>query len=649
MPTIAVEIPLTYTLLFDDVAEWLDISEYVQSFNTKAGRQHELDQIQATTLTMTLTNRTATFAPWTPYNASPITDATFPYPLVPMVPIKITATWHSVTYPIFYGYINSVNEIDPDAVNSDVTLQATDLLGWLAQVSLNSSGCANSLGGESTANGLYENAVLYDSPAAYWILGPEWTKDYSGNEHTLLADDYGLTPGMPDNVGYGYQGPILYDTSTAVSLGDGSSSPNPQGYFWCDLGGTNNALEFWTQVPAKATGMNRDQHAYIYEAMDTSAALVADFATPQLIWQTMSGSVVTASVGAPCTFNDGKWHHIVAGEFGIYCDAASVGPGITEIAASVVFGGYYNNTTASAYWQPSYPGLLGQMAVYSVRPDITGHYNAGSYFSKIETSYARIVDCLTVAGVTDPSLLPPSLPASVSCVDLQPETSPVTGTSAFSYMTSIQQTEDGLLFVSPTGRVTFYDRDYIISNPSPVVAFTDMAAASVDGVINCNYEPKPQIVRDDEDVWPIISVTRQNGNPQVAADPGGVVQFGQRVGPTGGLTGLLFATAAGDNPDQASADLAAWLLQRYKASQVRVMSVDLASTANGGANLPYMLGLGLWDVVHFVRANAPGTGLPHTAVFAQDNVIEAIGHTVTMPDKWVTNYVLSPYELLNSL
>ena len=74
MPTIAVEIPLTYTLLFDDVAEWLDISEYVQSFNTKAGRQHELDQIQATTLTMTLTNRTATFAPWTPYNASPITD-----------------------------------------------------------------------------------------------------------------------------------------------------------------------------------------------------------------------------------------------------------------------------------------------------------------------------------------------------------------------------------------------------------------------------------------------------------------------------------------------------------------------------------------------------------------------------------------------
>ena len=688
MPTIGASV--SYTPLYDsdwfDVTSptpvystpiWVDISQYVQSFSTTSGRQHELDQIQAGTLTMDLDNRTGLFNPWA---ASP---------MVPMTLISVEATWDAVTYPIFYGFVNSVAEVDPDFTNSDVTVDANDLFAFLALQLLDSSGVTGSystytFGGIDAANGLYENLVFYQGVTSYYLFGQdEWWIDFSGNNYA--AGSAPLSASIPSTITTGGQGPILYVTAKSVSLGDNSSSANPSGYIFLPQdavsGDASWTIEFWTQCPVKsikpgntAASIPANQVYMYYASSDdgsNTAAIVGDLVAQTVSW--VSGS---ASVAAPFAFNDGNWHYIAVGgsdrtdgEITIHIDGVQRGSGsssgdinpyisnsfvgttvLGDVTGIVFIGGWYNTLTGN--WEPAYPGSIAQWAFYpNVLSDTTTltHYTIGSYFGTEVYSGERITQCFTVAGGS--STFIPSTVATGTQL-LQSETSPVTGTSPFDYMVSVQQTESGLLFMAPNGDLTFYDRNYVTDNAGsgPVVGFTDLAASvvidptteSMFEVTNCNYEPNPKIVRDDLDLWPSISVTRQNGITQVARDEAAILQYGNRVGPTGGLNGMLFAAASVGAPDYYSRVLAQWLLSQFHTSIPRVAEVKLASTSNQGRNFPYMLGLQLWQQIYFARHYAPEA--PH---FDQDSVIEYIAHDVTV-DKWVTTYALSPYELLAS-
>ena len=124
LPTLSVQIAFNPTNIQSLTQTWTDVTTYVRDFQTRLGRQHFLDRVEAGTLTLGVSNRNGFFL-----NGS--VNGTG-YVIQPRLPIQVTATWSGTTYPVFYGVIDSVDEKIIDQLNSDLTIHATDLLKFLS-------------------------------------------------------------------------------------------------------------------------------------------------------------------------------------------------------------------------------------------------------------------------------------------------------------------------------------------------------------------------------------------------------------------------------------------------------------------------------------------------------------------------------------
>ena len=126
LPTLLVEIAFNPANIQTIPATgWTDVTPYVRDLQTRQGRQHFLDRVEAGTLNINVSNRNGFFLNGS-VNAST-------YVIQPRIPIRVTATWQSnPPSPIFYGIIDSVDEKITDQLNSDLTIQATDLLKFLS-------------------------------------------------------------------------------------------------------------------------------------------------------------------------------------------------------------------------------------------------------------------------------------------------------------------------------------------------------------------------------------------------------------------------------------------------------------------------------------------------------------------------------------
>lgn len=112
---------------------WTDISSYVRRLSINRGRGHDLDRIGASTATLQLDNTTGRFDP------TYVTGAYYPN-VVPMVPIRVVATYATVNYPLFYGFVTEWPlqwTLDEDAL---VNAAATD---GIMLLNLTNSGTAN--------------------------------------------------------------------------------------------------------------------------------------------------------------------------------------------------------------------------------------------------------------------------------------------------------------------------------------------------------------------------------------------------------------------------------------------------------------------------------------------------------------------------
>jgi hypothetical protein len=76
---------------------------------------------------------------------------------------------------------------------------------------------------------------------------------------------------------------------------------------------------------------------------------------------------------------------------------------------------------------------------------------------------------------------------------------------------------------------------------------------------------------------------------------------------------------------------------------MRIESMTLNSYADGGVNMPQILGRGLYD-----RVTVEYQGQVSGPKFSQDSVIESISHSVTISSGpvWSNVFALSPYEIL---
>ena len=106
---------------FDASQSFTDISSYVREFTTKRGRQNELGQFVGGTLSLLLSNADNRFNPnntSSPYydSANSITK------IQPYKTVRITATYDSTDYVIFFGFLDTIPVKYP-AIGSDSVVE----------------------------------------------------------------------------------------------------------------------------------------------------------------------------------------------------------------------------------------------------------------------------------------------------------------------------------------------------------------------------------------------------------------------------------------------------------------------------------------------------------------------------------------------
>ena len=132
-------------VLGDAAAVIVDVSNQVNRIETNRGRTALSDQFQTGTLTLRIVDQNGDFNPQ---------NVTGPYAglLTPMKKVQIIATFNTITYPIFSGFITSYVTTYPGESGEDVaitTIQAVDAfrLAQLAQISTVTGATAGDLAG----------------------------------------------------------------------------------------------------------------------------------------------------------------------------------------------------------------------------------------------------------------------------------------------------------------------------------------------------------------------------------------------------------------------------------------------------------------------------------------------------------------------
>ena len=140
---------LDTNILADAVSVIVDVSDQVDYITTKRGRQAEADQFQTGTLTMRIVDQNGDF------NSQNVNS---PYYLLlsPMRKVSITATYASVTYPVFSGFITSYTTTTPqnatDVVYTTITAVDAFRLAQNAQISTVTGTSAGQLSGARINN-----------------------------------------------------------------------------------------------------------------------------------------------------------------------------------------------------------------------------------------------------------------------------------------------------------------------------------------------------------------------------------------------------------------------------------------------------------------------------------------------------------------
>jgi hypothetical protein len=160
-------------ILADAASVIVDVSNVVDSIETKRGRNAQADQFQTGTLTMRIVDQNGDFNPQNP--AGPYYNL-----LTPMRKVQITATYGATTYPIFAGFITSYTTTTPknanDVVYSTITAVDAFRLAQNAQVSTVPGTSAGQLSGARI------NALL---DAIDW---PASMRDVDAGLTTMQAD-----------------------------------------------------------------------------------------------------------------------------------------------------------------------------------------------------------------------------------------------------------------------------------------------------------------------------------------------------------------------------------------------------------------------------------------------------------------------------
>ncbi|HEY8743113.1 MAG TPA: hypothetical protein VIU62_08450, partial [Chloroflexota bacterium] len=226
----------------------------IRSISTTRGRQQENALIQTGMATVVLDNADGRFSP--DNTASPYA----PNVIAGRV-IRISAVYQGVTYPMFVGWIESIQPVDNGEMDSDVSITAHDWLGKANRTIINSTFPAQDEGQRIAAcmNMLNDNGF-----PRVLDLGPD----------TLVAQSFASAVGLA-------QGPLV--KPTLVASGSGSAL----------LAGTHSVSYSWVSGSGQQTITSPVENIIITAGQNivvTLPALPADFLNSNIYLSLAAGS-----------------------------------------------------------------------------------------------------------------------------------------------------------------------------------------------------------------------------------------------------------------------------------------------------------------------------------------------------------------------
>jgi hypothetical protein len=438
LPTLLVEIAFNPTDIQSLTQTWTDVTPYVLNLNTKAGRQHFLDRVEAGTLNINVSNRNGFFL-----NGS--VNGTG-YVIQPRIPIRVTATWSGTPYPIFFGIIDDVEEKITDQLNSDLSIRATDLIKFLSlrymassnfwnqyatsasatdwyrftaptsvvcTSAVNASGTVtyqginnfsvgqqvfvNNFGGTGTCNTSTGPGTVSSASSSQFVLtgigGTSGASSGTGSAYLATLSN-GITSANTGYAGYGVvtfppNGAMVYSNDGCLDLGNGQGVASGVAVL---PGHTNfnnaGAIDFW--VLGQNTG-----GTLLFSVLNGGQLDVKVSASGYL--QVLSGASVLATMSA-APINDGYWHHIglvnnSSNQLCLYADGAYSSPlsggaynGWNTVLGSIVeplvIGGSNAWLTGSAGATPTSPCNIDELVISSqsstLFSEVTNRYVAGT-------------------------------------------------------------------------------------------------------------------------------------------------------------------------------------------------------------------------------------------------------------------------------
>jgi len=330
---------------------WTNVSAYLRDFTTNSGKQHYLDRVEAGTLRATFNGRTGFFFNGAAPSGGVDGNGTG-YVIQPRLPIAITATWSSTTYPVFWGVIDNVQEQVTNQVDVDLLVDASDLTkylslcymtrqsfwptyaqstsaqAWYRMGTPSLATVTNAVGGGTTVTytaqntftagqnvtvtGLgtgsgsslnLNNVVIASASASQFTVTNSTVGQSSGTGtayRTIITDQMGGTSGnYLGAVSWPTYGAMIYDTNSCVDLTNGSSAATGLARFPA-FTSSEGGLDFWV------LGQNI-AGSIIAQGINTGSNYILLECTSSGLYQiSVAGTLYTSSV----QINDGYWHHV---------------------------------------------------------------------------------------------------------------------------------------------------------------------------------------------------------------------------------------------------------------------------------------------------------------------------------------------------
>jgi galactose oxidase len=225
----------------------------------------------------------------------------------------------------------------------------------------------------------YGQTIYGDGPAAYWPLnetGGTTAADLSGNGDTANYLGGGFTYGVPSPVeGSGGQGVTLNGSTSQIVASQPITNP------------TDYSEEMWFKTTTTTGGLLMGFGTAASGTTSTSRDRLVYMANNgQLYFAVYPGSSIT--IHSPLSYNDGKWHHVVATQgpdgMHLYVDGQQVVSDATVTGAQSYLGywrvgaenlaGWYNSPTSNYF-----AGTISDVAFYNSElsaAQVLTHYQA---------------------------------------------------------------------------------------------------------------------------------------------------------------------------------------------------------------------------------------------------------------------------------